>query len=165
MDGSTVSVSSVEGKIRRSVNTKISWYQAYSPALYGMICHCVPDEQLAEEILVNVFTEIENTAEIMDSEDRTIFFKLLLHTRAIIKRHGDHLTTTGNEILPNNLTVNETGLSIERKILEQIYLNGLSADKAFGTSGVCLEHKKKCLRKAILELREEQAAKLQSTRA
>jgi hypothetical protein len=131
-----------------------------------MICHSIADKQLADEILVKVFTEIENTAELMNSENRTIFFKLLLFTRATIKKHSDHLTTTpGNQTSANNLTINETGLSIERKILEQIYLNGLTADKAFGTSEVCLEHKKKCLRKAILELREEQDAKLQLTTA
>lgn len=151
-------------------------YKNYAPALYGIITRMIPSEEVAQEVLQDVFVKVWNNADKYDSSKGRLFTWLAQITRNAALdtfRSGKYQRSTKTETLEptvynndrlfsENPNIKDAGLqkivnnldAKYRKVIDYVYFQGYSHSEAAKELDIPLGTLKSRVRIAIQMLRK-----------
>ncbi|CAG5075043.1 ECF RNA polymerase sigma factor RpoE [Dyadobacter sp. CECT 9623] len=159
-------------------NNKVAFeylYYHYAPALYGIICKIVKDENTADDVMQDSFIKIWKNIAHYNPEKGTLFTWVLNVARhtAIDKRREDYKYATtikwdvvqeadlsaGSIFTPLPATVDlksivERLLPEKKQLIQMVYFEGYTHQEASQHLGLPLGTVKSRVRKALQELRQ-----------
>ncbi|UYQ95032.1 sigma-70 family RNA polymerase sigma factor [Chitinophaga horti] len=138
-------------------------YDKYSPALYGVILQVIPEEKLANDVLVRLFVHVFKNAKLYTTSGHfTLFGWLMKVTREFVTQAiPPSISTSVNTQSPilrpkeNSLIQFMRNLPPDaQRIFELCYRKGLSQAAAANVVGLSEEEVSVLLRSAMVELRK-----------
>lgn len=147
-------------------------YEYYAPTIYGMICRMIPYNEIAEEVLQDVFVKVWENFNKYDSSKGRLFTWLVQITRnTTIDRlrsasYSQNLLTCSiektDEIPVEHPPIQDSGLKrvvegldpMHRMLIDYVYFQGYSQAEIAVEFSMPLGTVKTRVRAAILELRK-----------
>ncbi len=159
----------IEQLKQKSLAAYNTLFEKYAPALYTVVLQIVRDEEVANNVLENVFLDIMDKIDMYDAQQERIFiwmFKIARKAAIAVIRSKNDLHTlvqqaekTSEKIV--NLEIDNIGLKKlimklkdeQRILVDLCYYKGCTYDEIAEALNIPIETVSKKLRMAVIELR------------
>lgn len=133
----------------------------YGDTVYGLISRSVKDPQLAEDLFLKVFLEIQKKNPSALLHEKGVLLHIILIVKHIIIQSGNQLLCTSSLKLDtaDGCTV-EMRESQEKTIFDLIFLDGYSIEDVSKKTGLSIIEIKNCIHQSVERLRRPTAINL-----